>query len=49
MESVVYPLGNLKRLSGFPCRLEEIGLMVNHCVLNRNRLLIKYKNRDPSR
>ena len=42
MESVVYPLGNLKRLSGFPCRLEEIGLMVNHCVLNRNRLLDRY-------
>lgn len=42
MESVIYPLHKLKRLSGFPFPLDEIGLMVNHFSWHRNRLIDRY-------
>ncbi len=42
MESMIYPLGKLKRLSGFPFPLDEIGLMVNHCTWHKNRVIERY-------
>ena len=42
MESMIYPLGKLKRLSGFPFPLDEIGMMVNHCTWHKNRVIERY-------
>ena len=42
MESMIYPLGKLKRLSGFPFPLDEIGMMVNHCAWHKNRVIERY-------
>ena len=42
MESMIYPLGNLKRLSGFPFPLDEIGMMVNHGVWHKDHVIERY-------
>ena len=42
MESIIYPLSKLKRLSGFPFPLDEIGLMVNHFTWHKNRRISRY-------
>ena len=42
MESMIYPLGKLKRVSGFPFQLDEIGMMVNHCAWHKNHVIERY-------
>jgi len=42
MESVIYPLMKLKRLSGFPFPLDEIGLMVDHFIWHNNYRVDRY-------
>ena len=42
MESIIYPLSKLKRLSGFPFPLDEIGLMVNHFSWHKEHRINRY-------
>ncbi len=42
MESVIYPLSQLKRLLGFPYPLDEIGLLINHFVWHKNHRIVRY-------
>lgn len=39
---MIYPLGKLKRLSGFPFPLDEIGMMVSHCTWHKNHVIERY-------
>ena len=42
MNSVIYSLAKLKRITGFPYPLDEIGLMINHFVWHKDHLIDRY-------
>ena len=42
MESTIYPLSKLKRITSFVYPLDEIGIMVNHCAQKINHKLYRY-------
>ena len=42
MESIIYPLSKLKRITNFIYPLDEIGIMVNHCIEMSNNKLDRY-------
>ena len=42
MESTIYPLSKLKRITNFIYPLDEIGIMINHCIGRVNHKLNRY-------
>lgn len=42
MESEIYLISKLKRISAFPYPLDEIGIMVNHCVEHSQMEITRY-------